>query len=100
MMLYLILVYCIWMPYLILGCSRSSWDTVSGCSISFWDTVSHLRMLYLVLSLSISSNILWFTLIINYSSPLAPHTIITQPTSTTSITPYFCYFVFLFVYLF
>ena len=39
-------------------------------------------------------------LIINYPSPLAPHTIITQPTSATSVTPYFCYFVFLLVYLF
>src|SRR6218665_1168621 len=31
----------------------------------------------------------WLTLIINYPSPLAPHTIIAQPTSTTFVTPYF-----------
>src|SRR6218665_2637229 len=41
----------------------------------------------------------WLILIINYLSPLAPNTIITQPTSTTSVTPYF-YFVFLFLGLY
>src|SRR6218665_2897488 len=49
---------------------------------------------------SVSSYVPRLILIINYSSTLAPHTIITQPTSSTSVTPYFCYFVFLLVYLF